>query len=147
MARPSGKIGGSRGRNADWARTGTHGRPAGRIEQSRLTPHTSRRTRGQGRNGDLVGAPPIPRALVAASVAILVVLGSAVASASASSDRLSATSPPVAVRYVVRTGDTITAIVRAHLGHVDLDVVDDIDAARNGAPLMPGEVLWLPQRW
>ena len=48
-------------------------------------------------------------------------------------------------RVVVRPGDTLWSIVeRAHPGADPRPIVDALSAARQGAPLVPGEIVRLP---
>ena len=53
---------------------------------------------------------------------------------------------PNSPSVVVRPGDTLWSIVaRAHPGDDPRPLVDELSAARHGAPLVPGEMVRLPR--
>ena len=121
-----------------WVGPATHRAPREATPRGRrLSPATYRRRR-----------------LAAAALALVVVVVAGKAGVAlggspplAVSERRPTISTPVAVRtVVVRPGDTLWAIAeRAEPGEDPRPLVDELSAARNGAPLVPGESIRLPR--
>ena len=121
-----------------WVGPATHRAPREATPRGRrLSPATYRRRR-----------------LAAAALALVVVVVAGKAGVAlggspplAVSERRPTISTPVAVRtVVVRPGDTLWAIAeRAEPGEDPRPLADELSAARNGAPLVPGESIRLPR--
>ena len=86
------------------------------------------------------------RFVVALGVALVLLTAGKAGAALGSSPLEAPGRPPSATHYVVRSGDSLWSVARRLAPDEDpRPVVDALEAARHGSPLLPGETVALPQ--